>query len=320
MFLKRKYVLLSAALCVFTILAEAQTQRQIKASRRDFIYVTAAAGYQSLLNEDNTIKDKGGAALELGVGYKLYYNHFIMSVGLEGRYGMYKVSPSDNMLTFSMVDSENDPFTMKAYINRRNDIIHAADIQVPLLFGVEFGHIYAMVGPKIGLNVYGSARTSAVVTTSATYDRFSDDFEGMPNHNLYENQPILSGRQSVSFRPQVYLAGEIGYRLGEVYTSTGADIPKPKTRYYIGAFFEYGFLNMHKAQALGDPISSVPNEQGGLTFGINPVYNTTAYADVVFRNFMAGVKFTVNFELPKAPVCVICKERERRNRQRGYRW
>ena len=321
--LKHTYIQRIVLRCVVAVLlsgccvcAVAQTQRQIKDSRKNFIYVSADAGYQSLLNEEPTIKNKGVVGTEIGVGYRMYYYHMLFSVGVEGHYGMYRVDPIDDILSFPLVDSEGDPFTMRAAITQRRDMINVADVQIPLQVGGEWGHWYGLVGAKFGLNVWGVAKTGANVTTSASYDRFADDFENMPNHYLYEGQDVVSARQPIAFNPQVYGTLELGYRLGQVYTSTGADIPYSKYRFYVAAFAEIGFLNMHQSNALGTPIVSSENPEGGMSFAVNPVYNTTTYKEAVVKNFMAGVKLTVLFELPKPNICVICKERERRNRFR----
>lgn len=307
-------VLFLSACCM---LCNAQTKRQIRDSKKNFISLNVSGGYASLLNDEPVLKNNGMAGAALGVGYRFYYNHFIFGAGLEGRYSLYGVAPVDDRMTFSMIDSEGDPFTMNAVISDRRDVMHAVDLQIPLQIGGEWGHWYAMVGAKLAFNLYGTARTTANVTTTATYDRFADDFQDMPNHYLYNGQDILSDRQGVSFNPQVYGTVEFGYRLGKLYTGTGADIPKSKTRYYIGVFAELGFLNLHKENAQGAPVVSSINPEGGMTFSINPVYNTTTYKDAVVRNYMAGVKFTVLFELPKQLKCVICDERDRRNR-RGF--
>ena len=306
-------VVLLAACC---LCGSAQTKRQIKDSKKNFISLNVSGGYASLLNEEPTLKNAGLAGASFGVGYRYYYNHLIFGVGLDGKYDLYRVAPVDDRMRFSMMDSEGDPFTMNAIISDRKDVMHAVDLEVPLQIGGEWGHWYGMVGAKLAFNLYGVARTTANVTTTASYDRFADDFHDMPNHYLYNGQDVLSSQQSVSFNPQVYGTLELGYRLGKLYTGTGADIPKAKIRYYIGVFAEIGFLNMHKENAQGAPVVTSVNPEGGMSFGINPVYNTTTYKEAVVRNYMAGVKFTVLFELPKQLKCVICEERERRNRHR----
>ena len=300
----------------YCLTGNAQTERQVKDSKKSFISLNVAAGYSSLLNEEPTLKNAGLAGASLGVGYRFYYNHFIFGIGLDGKYDLYRVAPVDDRMQFKMVDSENDPFTMNAIISDRKDIMHGVDLEIPIQIGGEWGHWYAMAGAKLAFNLYGIALTTANVTITGTYDRFADDFQDMPNHYLYDGQDILSSSQSVSFNPQVYGTLELGYRLGKLYTGTGADIPKSKTRYYIGVFAEMGFLNMHKENAQGAPVVTSLNPEGGMSFAINPVYNTTTYKEAVVRNYMVGVKFTVLFELPKQMKCVICEERERRNRHR----
>ncbi len=290
--------------------------RQIKDSKKNFIYLTGAGGYASLLNEEMAIKNKGIAGGEIGVGYRLYYYHFLFSVGVEGRYSYYKVAPIDDKLNFRMSDSEGEPFTMNAIISNRQDVMHIADVQVPLQIGGEWGHWYGLIGAKLAFNVFGSARTVANVTTTATYDRFSEDFEQMPNHYLFEGQDVVSGKQPISFNPQLYGTFEVGYRIGKLYSGTGADVPYSKRRYYVGIFGELGFLNMHKENAQGDPVVSSVNPNAGIDFSVNPVYNSTAYSSAIVKNYMVGVKFTVLFELPKEAKCIICEERERRNRHR----
>lgn len=313
--MKRLIIVVLTMVCL-SVAVYGQTRAQRMASARDMIYLSGALGYQSFLNEDPTLKDGPGAGLEFGVGYQMYRNHFIMSLGAEARYGAYQVRPLDAVLSFNTVDSENDPFTLNASIFNRRDNLHALDLQVPLLFGFEYNHFYFKAGGKFGLNVYGSAVTQALLTATATYERFVDDFGNMPNHQLYENQEVLSARQKILFRPQAYATAEIGYRFDEFYTMTGADVPKSNTRCYVAAFAEYGFLNMHKVAGSGAPIQSQQMPDGSFQFMVAPAYSTDTYRDAVARNFMVGVKLTVMWELPKAPKCVICEEREARNRRK----
>lgn len=303
---KSTYLVTLLLLCV-SLMAGAQTRRQIKDSHRDFIYLTGAGGYESLLNQDQTLSNGPGAGLEFGVGYRMYHYHFLFQLGAEAKWGTYRVGSLNESMSLKMVDSQNDPFTMNVKINDRSDKLSMFDLNVPLMVGGEWSHVYFLMGAKFGLNLAGTAVTSALVSTTGTYDRFSEDFEGMPNHQFYSNQELTSQKQTISFRPQVLGTFEVGYRMGAVHNGTGADVPKSKIRYYVAAFAEYGFLNLHKAGNLGDPVTMTETPDG-LQFQVRPVYNAAQYANATFSNWMVGVKFTVAFELPKQKICVICQE------------
>lgn len=295
-------------------LADAQTRRQIRDSHRDFIYLNGNIGYQTFLNQEPMLKNAPGVGLEFGAGYHMYHNHFILSVGLEGHYGRYNIKPLAESRTFpNTPDSQGDIMTLNADIYDRKDMMDVMDLQVPLLLGGEWKHFYMKAGVKAGLNVAGTAVTKAKVTTTGTYDRFVDDFGNMPNHQFLTDQQVRSDKQKISFNPQVYATAEIGYRLGGVYTGTGADIPRSKVRYYVAAFAEYGILDMHKAAGLGEAMTPHQAADGSYTFQVNPAYNSYTFRDAKMNNLLAGVKFTVMFELPKAGKCIICQERDRRN-------
>lgn len=303
-------------LCIVTLLlcvagaAFSQTRRQKKDSGRDFVYLSGSLNYQALLNDDPTLLHKPGGGVDVGVGYRMYRNHFLLEAGVEGLYGVYQLGSKPTEMSFDMVDSQNDPFIMHAYITNQIDAIQHVDVQIPLMIGGEWKHVYFLAGAKVGLNVFGSAVTRASLTATATYNRFADDFASMPNHQLYDNAPLRSKAQPLTFKPQVYGTAEIGYRLGDVYTQTGADVPQMRTRFYIAAFAQYGVLNMHKAMGAGYPVTAVDDGKGNKEFQVVPAYNTLPYRDLVVNNLFVGVKLTVAFEMPKTKICVICKERE----------
>lgn len=305
---KRIFCLILLALLGTTMMF-AQTKRQIRDSHIDFIYLTGDMGYHGFLNNYEYLRNGAGVGAELGLGYRMYHNHFIMSVGVEGKYGFASVLPTDETRSFpNTPDSEGDLMTLNAKINNRKDLIQTLDLQIPVLLGGEWYHFYFMAGAKAGLNAWGSAVTQAKVTTSGTYNRFPTDFEDMPNHQYLTDAPLRSDKQKISFRPQVYATAEIGYRFGELYRVNGADIPKSKYRFYLAAFAEYGLLNMHKTTGTQAAVVPYQTPDGSYSFMVSPAYNSVTYRDAVVNNLMVGLKFTVLFQLPKGKVCVICKE------------
>lgn len=299
----------------------AQTRRQKRDSGRDFIYLSTSLAAQGLMANTPELKSKAGAAVSLGFGYRGYRNHFIYSVGLEGRYGNYNLEvPGLESAMTGLYDMDGhfglpgEPYTLHAILGSRTEYMHAAQLQVPLLIGGEWGHWYFMAGAKGDFSLYGSALSRTTITSTATYTRYDAVLQDMPNHGLFSNQELKSERQRVSLMPQVSVLAEFGYRLGEVYTANGADIPYAKTRYYIALFGEYGLLDMHKSTGDAAAVQMTVDGQGNLGCYITPALNTFTYKDVAIQNWVVGVKFTVAFELPKTKICVICKEREQRNR------
>ena len=274
-------------------------------------------GYNALLDNQNLGKPGAGVIPSFAGVYELQYKHFIFHTGLEADFG-YSQNFTDNVTDqLQALDTEGDQFTYNlSFSNFRNESM-TLDVNIPLLIGGQWDKFYFLVGPKLMLNVIGKAKVSVNLTSTAHYDRFIDDFNGMDNHQLYTDFPIQSEPTSISFSPQVAGYIELGRRLETHYSGTGFDVPKTKRQYRIAVFAQYGILNMRREDITG-PLLNYYDSPEGLKYEIHHVYLSDEAQNLAVRNFSLGVKFTMLFNIPEKVDCVICSWTEQKAQPRAH--
>ena len=290
-FLSRVIILALAVLVPAAMEARKSTYNQLE--HHDFIYLAPAVGYYSLMDAtESAALDANmtkGASFQIGVGYKMYHNHFLFSTGINTTYN------GSDLLGRDLPVSLPDP----ALITMHHDIIHNGEIQVPILFGAEAKRFYFLIGPKIGFNYYSSVRPCAVVTKGNT------------------ELPVVQNISTDAFKYAFNLnaALEFGWRLGEVFFGHGADIPQPTTRYYIGLFAEGGALSRIAPEgrtAFYEPTVTEINGQKQNAVGLYPIYSLSDFKNTRFiHNYTVGMKFTVTFEVKSNKYCVLCKDHKK---------
>ncbi len=279
----------------------------LASEKHHFLYVDAAAGYASLYNTSNVIKSGVGSAVEIGIGYRFSCNYFLTSIGMEGYYRYNTHSMERERLQLNLKDTEGTPFVLTADATRGKDVCRSIAMNIPLLFGIEYRRFYGLVGPKLSCNLWGQTRTDATLTTNGQYDRYIGVFEEMPNHTFY-TRAITSGTQSLSWNMDVLAHIEIGARIGPAYFTTGGDVPKPKQRYYISLYADYGLLNIRDRQSKGERLGYQETEKDGIVFYTTPALLCKELENASVKQYSFGIKATILFELPQQRPCVICKD------------
>jgi hypothetical protein len=161
--------------------------------RAHFVALHGDLGYSTLLHNIPGREPSPGMNVNLGVDYRICYNNFLFSVGVEGLYELHS-NPLDAMdFSLPMRDTEGDLFQMHVLIDESNDLSHMVNLNFPLLFGGEWGRFYFLLGPKVSLNMYGAASSRAEFTTYGEYERMYDDFYDMPNHQFESGHAMSSG-------------------------------------------------------------------------------------------------------------------------------
>lgn len=280
----------------------------LASEKHRFLYVDAAAGYASLYNTSNVIKPGMGSAVKIGFGYRFSCNRFVTSLGMEGYYMHNVHSMAGQRFQLPATDTEGDGFILTADATRGKDVCHAIAVNIPLLFGIEHRRFYALVGPELSYNLWGRTRTDATLTTTGQYDRYIGVFEEMPDHAFY-TRAVTSGAQTFSWNMDVLAHIEIGARIGPVCFMTGGDIPRPKQRYYISFYADYGLLNiMRNSQSKGDRLGCTETATDGIVFYTTPAILCNELKGATVKQYSFGIKATILFELPQHKPCVICKE------------
>lgn len=303
-FMKKNIVIL--LITVLTPLLSAP----VWAQNRQYIGVWGQLGEASLLPSESTLPTALGVGGGLGFNYELRAGkHFLLDFGL-GANCAHSIFSTDNReeILYDMVDTENWKFDYTYKMTERKDAYTNLSVQVPLMLGAHFHRFYFLAGAKFDMSVYVPTTVKMNISTEGVYHQFIDPMTGMPEHFFYSDVPYKhSGK--VTFRPNVMASAEIGWRLGPIYTGTGADIPKQRTQYRLGLFADYGLLDVHRAQTL--PMLQIPSaiNTDDPTGGViaNDCLSVIAAAGKV-NNLMVGVKFSVYFQLPEKKACVICHE------------
>lgn len=283
----------------------------MSAQVRNYITLWGDMGEASLLTDIESVSMGAsmGVGGGIGVGYELYANHFLFTVGVGGN-----VSHSVfNMLPFSstlpnQIDSEGDRFDYVYTLNNRQDAYTNASLQVPLMVGAQLDRFYFLVGAKLDMSFLVNTDVSATISSQGVYPQFIDPFTGMPEHMFFDDY-ALEYTDVVDFNANVMVSAELGWRLGSVYHGTGFDVPKSKTVYRLGFFADYGLLDLHR-KGTADLVSlptKFDSQDMKSNIGLNDILSSNQATKAV-NNLMVGVKFTVLFQLPEAKNCVLCKD------------
>ena len=255
-------------------------------------------GYSGMLHNRTGSQIPSGFAPTLGIGYRFFRNEFIFQTGVEGQYSWMTCVMPQEIHRQHMVDADenHEPFLMTATISDRREVYQTVNVQVPLYVGYEKDYVYALAGLTIGMNMYGTATTEGTMTTQAVYDRLIGIMEFMPNHGLAQVD-VKSGVNKFHTNINVMAHAEIGGRLDKVYRKKGYRPNKHNYRLYLGAFVDYGFLNVHQNSAEGELLKMDYTQ--GVSASVTPLMMSTQMLDKKINPLVAGVKFTAMFELPK---------------------
>lgn len=294
---------------------------------RHFISIDGSVGYASLTNSSSELKSGSGVAANFGVGYRLLYNDFLFSTGVEGYYMLNAQSMSDvrdeeNFDIYPFPKPlENTPLNITLHLNATEgyDLCQHANLNIPVLFGMEYRRFYFLAGPKVSVNLWGLARTKATVIAKGD---FSSEFI-MPDEMVDDIMSRQFGPHNVDsvakieWNTDVIAHIEVGLRLGDVVFKTGADVPKPKQRYYIAFFFDYGLLNIRNQEASQKRLKynwDTTNSEYILTPAVMSAEldKKNDKGEIISRaaihQYSLGIKATILFELPQKKPCVFCND------------
>jgi len=269
----------------------------------NFLSVSASAGYSNLLTHDKISTPMGMGGCTFGIGYEMHSNmrNFWWSFGAEMEYLTSADKVNSEVGERFIYDTEGYLAVMHYDINRWRDYQQMIFVSVPLMFGYRTERFYIGAGPKLMLCAFSEGRNKLEYTTSATYDRYGDDFVYMPNH-YYTKQTSTSlpAKLQSSITANVALCFEVG---GIVYDETFGAIKMPGTKeklnprvvLKVGFNAEYGFLNQN--QRKGTETLATVREDAAHIIDVVPLYTSTALINNTVNPLYAGVKLTllVNF-------------------------
>lgn len=271
----------------------------------------------------------GGGGAGIGLGYELEYNALRFNTGIE-----FNFLNSTSTYAFRQDRPMLQPYQMTYHYDVYNlrETRNAGYVGIPILLGAQFGRYFFMAGARVGLGVFGNWKNSGRYDVTATDPTLIDPLGGDPNLGLQEYE-VQKGTQGFNGKlnlkqPELAVLGEFGIDLDEwlqykPQQRRGRNQKKSfreSLHYKLSAFAEYGVLN-NNASTPAMPLQ-FDNTQVAAT-GSNTMY---ALADKGnggnvpnLNNLFVGVKFTVQYELPKKQVKIPAKPREVRIVQKPER-
>ncbi|MBR1808659.1 MAG: OmpA family protein [Paludibacteraceae bacterium] len=308
---------------------EAQNRKIIARSRRDLTHaigVWGMMGYSAMFQnikeaDDGTgfsAKTLGGFGGGAGLGYQLRYNNFLFNTGVEFEMynsdtKLYSPSVSDDLLarTYSVAEY---PTMSYDYRFRMNDKWSGGFVQIPVLFGGEWGRWYFLAGPKVGIGVLGKSEVSSVLSTDLYDVELPDKIFDIGSHSVVTDRDMGVNAGTLKYNVNLGLAAEAGIYLDEWLQ------PKPKKakgrgrqkqednflshlRYRLGVYADYGLLSVQSGKNLADGAIDIPPVLPGnpdpLVYPVNSALSTTYAAGARVNPFLVGVKLAIFYQFPK---------------------
>ncbi len=331
-------LLLSILLIIPFSDVEAQKRKRKKPTEgpkaiTSFIDVYGGGGYSAFLHNYEGSSVPGGGAGMLGVGYFMKHkSNFNFRAGLEFMY-LNSTTRLDNMSftgDFMYSDANKQNHTMKYMMDFANykEQQNRMSLNIPIMFGAQFNQIYFMAGAKAGLGLMGNYSMKSDVTTTLRDPELIDDMGNMPTHGLQTQQAKYGSK--FNFGLDVAISAEVGICLDDYFPATaleyGSGKDKRKLSYRVGAFVDYGVLNINKNEPKGlllnfpemkdngdgsfeVPLSNVENGQFQNN-SVLAVKNSEGKTSAL-NSLVVGAKFTVLLGIDKAPKPVKKKPRRR---------
>ncbi|MGM9809531.1 MAG: hypothetical protein ACI30J_01500 [Paludibacteraceae bacterium] len=301
----------------------AQAHTFLNPEEHHFVTIDASGSYDGYRSDTLVVSRMGGGGASIGVGYRYYRNQFLFATSLQCKYTYFTLSMNDMRDSISLVDSEGDPFLLRADATQCSDRNHALHLQLPLLFGMEWKRFYFLVGPMFSMNVFGRTIADGEITTSATYPMYNGMMVDMPTHNLTTQSVSHYRDLRLNFDLLAHL--EVGWRLGRLPRPREIALSPTIHRYYIALFADIGCLNIqHIANKdnltprLWHETTTDSQGQPITTFNLTPTMMSRELYGRRLTEYYIGVKFTAALELPQKQPCVICNDKYLKSQTKRY--
>lgn len=255
-----------------------------------FMAVEVGAGYEALLTSGNELKPKGGAAAQLGIGYR-YANHmFLFQVGVEGQYG-YMTHSLNFFRDSTRIEESGLQIIRYGEMNQRREVYRTANMAIPVEAGCDFGPIYFLAGIKPALSVWGDALAEAHV------QGWSDYYGVLPGSqtNVFV-QSSGGAREKMKWNTQLYAHLEVG---GPIRLPN--QTPQSALRLQWSVWADCGILNAYSPER-DQKTATMQAPYTDATIWPTVKYNS----NITSRQLAVGAKLTllVGFRPQKTCVCL----------------
>ena len=235
----------------------------IPASWSHYLDFWGSVGYSSLMHKLPETKIPGGVGFELGVGYEAEIRRWLLKAGVEFQFlnSLTTINDAEAMMKYLYTPLPGHQMDYTYQYSDGRFVHNAGLINFPLMFGYRFtDHFYGLVGVRIGIGCFGTIKYSATQYVYATDPELSEEL-----HNVGHLTGTTKLTHNRSWTAGIHVAPsiELGYQFDE--------------RFRLGAFAEYGVLDVNDNRALLADVAST----------VHPLY--------------VGVRFTARVALPVPP-------------------
>lgn len=190
-----------------------------------------------------------GFAPGLGVGYRLTYGYFVFDAGLGVEYRHQYLRPK--ALTNAYAEGYDEQGILYSgrhiWTHRVCEMRHVG-LNLPVMLGCEFSDVVILAGVKLNADVWGQQKEKGLYSLEATYDRYMDPFEKMPNHGFVKDEPYTCAPVPLTTSFDLRACLEVGYCFhgGESTPRRGRGRSNI-VKCYVSAFGEYGVVGSEGA-------------------------------------------------------------------------
>lgn len=269
-----------------------------KNDNEHYFATSLSGGYSLFVNGSKDVVLKGfvGSAATVGYEFRKPSKHVWFSMAAECQMLTSSIGLSYPIFDRWINDSEGRLAMYHYDMIESKDRQNTWSVSVPIMIGYFTKGFYVGAGPKLGYFFDGHAKNDLDYKTHATYDRYIDEYEDMPNH-YYTYNSVNSGREKMKFSSISFaLCVEAGYEVMHKEDSRKIYWKNKYRRFdfiyrlKLGLYAEYGFLDINGNAASGTV--NTYDATNPFRLIVKPFYTTESPSDRALRPFYAGVKLT----------------------------
>lgn len=264
----------------------------------DYLYVGLSGGYGTLLGSVPEMSVPGLASGGVSLGYEMRSSHFLLRAGAEGQYVGSRCNTEITVGDVRIEDARYGlawmHYKMLSPLEESQNFVTAG---LGLMVGYSandyqdsriHGGFYVLGGVKALFRCAEFNSVRLKYETTATYDRYIDDYENMPNH--YYDAREVTGSPKFGFWGFLAASVEMGWELNV----DGYDKLK------IGAFADCGFTNV----MAGQKVSRVRNDATDPSMlVVDSYYRSEAMEGKYVVPLMVGVRVSYAWNMNKLRNC-----------------